>query len=257
MNSVKRPLLNYFGGKWRIAPWIISYFPEHEIYCESFGGSASILMRKPRSKREIINEVDQELVNLYFVARDHGRELQEKLMLTPHSRWEYRRSMEPTADPVEKARRTIVRCYFGIGDSFLHNHNSFRNSKDSNTCVASSWKSYWECFEQIIVRLQGVTIDCLSYKETFDKYDSKNTLFYLDPPYPPATRSKKHNYRFDWSDFEHMEFLNFCRSVKGKVIISGYDCDIYESNLSDWNTSRRDALGQKGTRRTEVIWMNF
>ena len=108
MKSVKRPLINYFGGKWRLAPWIIENLPAHKIYIEPFGGSLSVLLRKERSKREIINDVDGELVNLYRVARDQGKELQEKLRLTAHSRSEYRLSMEPADDPIEQARRTVV-----------------------------------------------------------------------------------------------------------------------------------------------------
>lgn len=253
--TAKRPLLNYFGGKWRIAPWIIENLPAHKIFIEPFGGSLSVLLRKERSKREIVNDIDQELVNLYQVARDHGQVLQEKLKLTPHSRVEYKNSMIVSDDPVEMARRTIIRCYFGIGDSFLHNHNAFRNSKVSNTCVASSWKNYGECFDTIVERLRGVTIECLPYEKLFEKYDSKESLWYLDPPYPLSTRSRKHGYREDWSNFKHMEFLGQVKALKGSVVLSGYDCDIYESEVGHWKTLKREALGQKGTKRTEVLWI--
>lgn len=250
-----RPLLNYFGGKWRIAPWIISAMPKHEIYCEVFGGSISVCLRKERSKREIVNDIDGELVNLYRVARDNGSELKEKLRLTPHSRSEYLLSMSPADNPVERARRTIVRCYFGIGDSFLHNHNSFRNSRESNTCVAKSWKSYWEQFEQITDRLAGVTIECLDWKKMLEKYDSKKTLFYLDPPYVHSTRSKKHNYRNELSTMEHVQLLEVSMALKGKVIISGYSNDWYELSLKDWTRIDRVCAGQSGTSRTEVLWI--
>lgn len=255
VKSVKRPLINYFGGKWRLAPWIIENLPAHKIYIEPFGGSLSVLLRKERSKREIINDVDGELVNLYRVARDQGKELQEKLRLTPHSRCEYRLSMEPAEDPIERARRTVVRCYFGIGDSFLWNHNAFRNSKDSNTCVASSWKSYHESFEGIIDRLAGVTIENLSYERLFEKYDGTDVVWYLDPPYVPQTRTKKHAYREDWSALKHVQFLGEVKKLKGHVVLSGYDSDIYRSELQDWNITTKEALTNGAKKRTELLWI--
>lgn len=240
-----------------MAPWILQHSPKHKIYCEVFGGSVSVLLRKERSKREIINDLDQELVNLYQVTRDHGQDLKEKLRLTPHSRAEYKLSMTPADCRIERARRTIVRCYFGIGDSFLHNHNAFRNSKDSNTCVASSWKSYVDTFDGIIERLAGVTIECLDWRKMLEKYDSKDTLFYLDPPYVHASRSKKHNYRIEFSTMEHLEFMGSIRKLKGKVLLSGYKSEIYEQDLREWSCFSKEALGQKGTKRIEMLWVKL
>src|SRR6185312_12415259 len=129
-----RPLLNYFGGKWNAGPWIISHFPDHEIYVEPFGGGASVLLQKPRSKREIINDIDLEIVNLYRVMRNAWPELERLLKLTPHSRVEYQDAYEDSNDMVEQARRTLVKSYFGIGYSQFHKGNGMRTSKTSGTC---------------------------------------------------------------------------------------------------------------------------
>lgn len=249
----KRPLLNYFGGKWMLAPWIIESMPEHKIYIEPFGGSLSVLLRKPRAKREIVNDIDSELVNLYLAARDHGENLKRLLELTPHSRDEYKKSMIKTDEPIEQARRTIVRCYFGIGDSFLHKHNAFRNSKTSNTCVAKSWKSYHEAFLGIKERLSGVTIENLSYEKLFEKYDSKDALWYLDPPYAPTTRSKKHSYREDWTNFHYVKFIGEIQKLKGSVILSGYDFDLM-SELSHWEIKKKQSKTQSGFKE-ETLWI--
>jgi DNA adenine methylase len=103
---IKRPLLRYHGGKWRIAPWIISFFPSHRVYVELFGGGGSVLLRKGRSHEEVYNDLDSDIVNLFRVTRGNGEELRRKLALTPFSREEYVLSYRPTNDPVEKARRT-------------------------------------------------------------------------------------------------------------------------------------------------------
>ena len=66
---VSRPAMRYLGGKWRLAPWIISHMPAHRTYTEPFGGAASVLLRKPRVHAEIYNDLDGEIANLFRVLR--------------------------------------------------------------------------------------------------------------------------------------------------------------------------------------------
>jgi DNA adenine methylase len=66
----KRPLLRYHGGKWRLAPWIISMMPAHRVYVEPFGGAASVLLQKPVSKVEVLNDKYSRVVNVFRVLRD-------------------------------------------------------------------------------------------------------------------------------------------------------------------------------------------
>ena len=70
-----RPMVRWHGGKWVLAPWIISHFPPHQIYTEAFGGAASVLLKKPRCYAEIYNDLDGEIVNLFRVARERGKDL--------------------------------------------------------------------------------------------------------------------------------------------------------------------------------------
>lgn len=84
-----RPLLRYHGGKWKLAPWIISHMAEHKTYVEPFGGGGSVLIRKPRAYAEVYNDLDGDVVNLFRVARDRGEELRQALALTPFARGEF------------------------------------------------------------------------------------------------------------------------------------------------------------------------
>ena len=140
--AVGRPILRYHGGKWMLAPWIISHFPEHRTYVEPFGGAASVLLQKPRTYSEVYNDLDGEIVNLFRVVRDNGAALIEKLKLTPFARQEYRLSFETCDDALEQARRTVIRSFMGFGSNALARgiKSGFRgNSSRSGTTPAHDW----------------------------------------------------------------------------------------------------------------------
>lgn len=84
----RRPVLRYFGSKWRLAPWIISHFPKHHGYVEPFGGGCNLLLRKPPSKVEVYNDLDGDVVNFFRVLREKMPELLRAIELTPYSRQE-------------------------------------------------------------------------------------------------------------------------------------------------------------------------
>lgn len=246
-----RPALDYFGGKWKHANKIIETFPEHKTFVDVFCGAASITIRKPRSKNEIINDINNELTDFFYVLRDQNVELREALKKTPYSREEYFRCREFSHNKVEQARRTVVKSWFGIGDS-LDNQTGFRVSLSQGGSTTDPWLTYVDYLHLYAERLRGVIIENLDYKEIFNRYDKEDTLFYLDPPYILSTRSKKHAYKFDWTDKDHHELLGELTKIKGKYVLSGYDSDKY-SNL---NADKKSfsATSQKG-KRTEVLWI--
>jgi len=119
-------VLRYHDGKWRLAPWVVSHFPEHRIYTEAFGGAASVLMQKPKVYAEVYNDLDSEVVNVFRVLRDRSTaaELERLIRLTPFSKDEFREAYEPAADPVEQARRTVVKSFMGFGSGAIHARSS-------------------------------------------------------------------------------------------------------------------------------------
>ncbi len=258
---VKRPIVRYHGGKWLLAPWIISHFPDHRVYVEPFGGGGSVLLRKQRSYAEVYNDLDDEIVNVFRVARDHGACLKELLHLTPFARTEFLEAYEPTDDPVERARRTIIRTFMGFGsDGMSSKHKTgFRaNSNRSGTTPAHDWKNYAEVFDLLIERLRGVIIENRDAKQVMETHDQKDALHYVDPPYVFSTRSEKGagEYKHEMDDDEHRALAAFLSTLKGTVIVSGYPSDLYAGLYEGWHVEEKQALADGALARREVLWMN-
>lgn len=252
-----RPILRWHGGKWILANWIISHFPSHKVYVEPFGGAASVLMRKERSYAEIYNDMDGEVVNLFRVARDNGRELKKALELTPFARDEFVLSYEETSDPLEQARRTVVRSFMGFGSNSHNQPTGFRaNSNRSGTTPAHDWANYPNALEKLIERLMGVCIENRNAIEVMRAHDSDQTLHYVDPPYLPETRDKGGDYRFEMSVDQHVTLSGELKRLSGSVILSGYQSRLYDELYSDWQKIERASYADGARARKEVLWLS-
>jgi len=261
-----RPVLRYHGGKWRLAEWVISHFPQHDVYVEPFGGAGSVMMRKPRAlKGELINDLDGEVVSLFRVLRDpaQARELERLLRLTPYARSEYESAYTAAADPIEQARRTLLKSFAGFGSDGLTATwvTGFRDNLTRGRGIpATDWANYPDAIEAMTARLRGVVIENRPAAEIIKKHDARPTLFYCDPPYPHSTRKgyvkRKHSYRFEMSDDEHRELAGMLRGVKGMVVLSGYDCPLYAELFGDWHRVECSARADGAGERTECLWLN-
>lgn len=255
-----RPTLRYHGGKWRLAPWIISHFPEHRVYTEVFGGGGSVLMRKPRSYAEVYNDLDGEVVNVFKIVRERGAELKEFLYLTPFSRKEYLGSYPPfiPTDPLIRAARTIIKSFMGHGSESIKRQNGFRsNSNRSGTTPAHDWANWPDAVPAMIERLRGVVIEDRDAKSVLLTHDSPETLHYVDPPYVHSTRKSKHEYKFEMTDQQHVELAEVLKSLKGKVVISGYPSPLYNKLYKGWRVVKKKAMTDAAGKRVEVLWLNF
>ncbi len=257
---VRRPILRYHGGKWTLAPWIISHFPVHRVYVEPFGGGASVLLRKPRSYAEVYSDVNGEIVNLFRMVRDRGDELRELLLWTPFAREEYELSFLVADDPLEQARRTVVRSYMGFGSNSLQRKvcSGFRASSNrSGTTAAHDWANYPECIDAIVERLRGVVIEHRPALDIIAQQDTPETLHYLDPPYLHATRSYmvagKRGYEHEMSDEDHRALCEAVLGLAGMVVISIYDCPLYREYFADWLWLNKETFADGARRRVESL----
>ena len=267
MSAPNRPVLRYHGGKWLLAPWIISHFPAHRVYVEPFGGAASVLMQKPRSYGEVYNDLDGEIVNLFRVLRDNvtAQELRRLLDLTPFARIEYRAAFEESTDPIEQARRTVIRSFMGFGSNSLNRNikSGFRsNSNRSGTTPAHDWVNWPSRINEYVERLRGVVIEDKDAAGVICQHDSVETLIYADPPYCHETRMTvtqhgAHGYTHEMTDDDHRTLAEVLHKAADMVVLSGYACPLYDDELfPGWQRIERPSLADGALPRIEVLWIN-
>ncbi|EHV5556830.1 DNA adenine methylase [Vibrio parahaemolyticus] len=268
LNSKKlhTPVLRYHGGKYRLSKWLYEFFPNHKTYVEPFGGAASVLLRKERSHGEVYNDLDKDIFNLFNVLRDResSSRLIELCHLTPYSRDEFKLAYEFTEDPIERARRTIVRSAMGFGSGAATGHSTgFRceASRKYNTS-AHCWAKYPPVLKYVNERLQGVNIENRPAIDCMVKHDSFDTLHYVDPPYLHDTRTINSSgsvYRHEMDVGDHEKLLSTLISLDGSVVLSGYNSEMYNDYLVGWKREEkrsRISAGRGTGIRTECVWIN-
>lgn len=267
--TVTSPAIRYHGGKFRLAPWILGFFPEHRIYVEPFGGAAGVMIQKPRAYSEVYNDLDDELVNFFRVVQDAGQrqQLVEALVFTPYARREFELAWEPAAEPVERARRLVIRAQMGFGSAgATKGTTGFRiDTKREYETAQGVWARYPASLAALGQRLAGVLIEHRPAVEVLAAQDSRETLFYVDPPYVHQTRCRitrkdsARGYRHEMDDADHQALLDALRGLQGMVVLSGYPHPLYDEALAGWDchqTPARISAGRGTAVRTECVWLN-
>jgi DNA adenine methylase len=252
------PVLKYPGSKWKIADWIISHFPPHTTYLEPFFGSGAVFFTKPLSKVETINDIDGNIVNLFKVIREQPEELARLIEFTPWARDEYYASYESTDDPLEKARRFLVRCWQGYGTDISHKVG-WNNAKRGSLRVSRN-NEFLKLPQNIILaaeRLKHAQIENRPAVELIQEYNSLEVLIYADPPYTFDTRTGGKRYENEMTQDDHVELLKALKQHKGPAIISGYQNELYDRILQDWDKEIIETIAVSGGQRQEAIWINF
>lgn len=266
--AVEAPALRYHGAKFRLAPWVMQFFPEHKAYVEPFGGAAGVLLQKPRAYAEVYNDLDDDIANFFRVLRDPGQSacLLELLQLTPYARAEFELAYKECDNPIERARRTAVRACMGFGSAgATKGVTGFRiDTARPHGTAQHLWTRYPGQLAAVIERMQGVLIENRPAIEVMRQHDAVDTLHFVDPPYVLATRvlqgsGSKGYYRHEMTDDQHLELLETVKGLSGMVVLSGYPSALYEHELADWQvhtTASRISAGRGTAMRTECVWVN-
>lgn len=257
----------WYGGKFSHLDWLLPLLPQTTHYCEPFGGSAAVLINREPSPIETYNDLDGEVVNFFRVLREQKAALVEAVGLTPFSREEFESAIkEPTngLSDLERARRFFIRAR-QVRTGLAQTASSGRwahcrlTSRAGMAGAVSRWLGSVEDLPEIAQRLLRVQIEHAPATEVIQRYDSEETLFYCDPPYPHESRGDAKAYRYEMTDDDHRQLAQVLHEVSGKVAISGYHGEIMDSLYSDWYCIDVPIANTHSVKkpRVEVLWMNY
>lgn len=256
--SVKKLVLKYYGSKFRLSNWIISFFPPHRHYVEPFGGGAAVLLVKEPSRLETYNDLNDEIVNFFRILREKPAELVRQIKLTPWARAEYEYCLDEIEieNSVERARRLFFRIWMNLQGGMIAVKSNWRRHNKGSKVITSSINA--DNLFDAAKRLQRVQIEKRDAFKLIKEMDSPDTLFYLDPPYVHRTRSSKKAYSHEMTDDAHREFAELLYSLQGFVVLSGYPSAIYQELFEEkgWKRFDKDAWTLRGTKKTECVWLS-
>lgn len=252
------PILRWPGAKWRMAEFICSMFPKHDVYCEPFFGSGAVFFTKPPSGTETINDIDENIVNLFRVVRESADELARVIEMTPYARDEYKNSYDRAADSeVERARRFLVRTWQAFGGKTSTMHSGWAHDRTNTVFRPKYWAvKLPERILQTVERLRMIQIENMDALKLIPLYSRSGTLLYIDPPYLANTRIQKH-YKCEFDQPEqHEKLLKLCLEHRGYCIISSYANDLYDEMLTGWEKRSMKVATNSGGSRIETVYMN-
>jgi DNA adenine methylase len=257
---LKSPL-GYLGGKSRLAKRIVEKIPSHTTYVEPFCGGAWVYFTKKPSRVEILNDRDGELVSFWNVIRHHLPEFLRCLDFSLVSREQFKK--ESRQDPelltdVQRAVRYYRLQRMGYGGKTVN--RSFGTSIASPNSL--NLHTVEDKLKETHKRMARTTIENLDACDCITRYDSKESFFYIDPPYWNADF---YAVSFKEQDFDRL--AQTLRSLKGKFILSLNDTPEVRAIFADFrieSIQTKYSLGNskvsketRSTDRKEVLIHNL
>jgi DNA adenine methylase len=269
-----RPPFSYYGGKQRMASKIIPYIPKHTVYVEPFCGSATLFFRKPWPNvtnsdhyREYINDKNELVINFFKQLALGDQKLIDYLNVIPLSESEHKKATYICKNP-EKHNETekAIGFYTSIQQSFSNVLNSGWGRGVYSRNLQATWSNNKDLTEYVS-RMQSVGITCRDALTIIKQYDSSQTFFYCDPPYPNTDQG----YYSGYTESDLKNLIDLLTISKGSAIISCYnhdhlfDPDVWKKAEFNAVTSSKGRVGydrsKKGDessqnrKRTEVIYI--
>lgn len=263
-----RQLFPWVGSKWRLMPHLVPLMPDHKRYVSLFGGSAADILRKPRSKEEVFNDLDQDVANVFRVLQETAqrKQLCYRLEYTPYSRFQFTHCIEVVhsneSDSVRRAWAFLVCAICGFTGRAPSLSQAGGFAVNLHLPTSRRWERISDNVNAVARRFRRILVESRTWQKIIERHDGLDTFIYADPPYVAATRVNKKMYTNEMSNAQHRELLESLNCTKAKVMLSGYPHPLYEELLEHWrrqefNVNCTISPKRKKPRRTEVVWLNY
>ena len=278
-----RSSIRWHGGKSYQSKHILSLMPAHTRYCEAFFGSGAVLFAKEyEGVAEYVNDRNGTLCHFWSILADPANFAIFRRMVecTPFSQQEFDEAQQrlaggetPGAWNWDNEIRVAVDFFIinrqsrqGLGKDFATPTTRLRAGMNENV---SAWLSAVDGLPEVHERLRRVEIwneDSITFIDKLDK--SYDTLFYLDPPYVLNTRRDNADEygAFEMSLEDHKRLISYLlRGMRGKVLLSGYPNELYDSELTrergwryvDLEIPNHSSSSISKEMKCERLWMNY
>jgi DNA adenine methylase len=178
---------------------------------------------------------------------------------TLYARAEFDLAKQRCDDPVEAARRFIVRSrqsFLGKGEQWSYYVEGAHGGMASGV---RRWQRGIEELPAAHRRFQSVQIECDDWRTVMSRYERPETLYFLDPPYIPETRVYG-KYRHELNQDDHHELVARLLKFESMVVLSGYDHETYKPlERAGWKRVDyhvRTYTSDYRAQRVESIWLS-
>lgn len=265
-----RPPVKIHGGKYYLAAWVLENFPEnyHTMdYVEPFVGAGSVFLNKKPSEFEVINDIDQNLIQIWRALRDEPTAFISRLKRTNYAESSFNRVKNRDGDYKDYMEHAVTEFILrrmsrgGLKQAFAWSERK----RGGIPGDVNAWNTIIEELPEIAQRCAKVNIFNKSAVDIIKAFDDDNSLIYCDPPYLHDTRTSKDSYEHELSTEDHVKLADTLNSCRGKVIISGYPSTLYSrlyhADLG-WKCVKKSIANHASqsktkTRKTECLWKNF
>ena len=264
-------ILQWMGGKFDLAPFIIKHMPQHNRYVEVFFGGGHVFWQKNLVKENIINDFNGNLINLYRVVAD---EIKYKLLIWRLENTIYSRELcdeyiklyyDKNFVFLPKLERAFIYLY--LNKTTFNGEFGCYIARESGTALYNVTPKVEAVHKKL--RQGNTVIEHLHFRDVIEKFDGIDTLFYLDPPYwITTTQMGNHYYEQLMKREEHEELIDILSNTKGKWLLSYDDVPIIREVYSEFNIIETPKMHQsssntnvggegKGLYKSELLITNF
>lgn len=248
---ISRPIVKLASDKWHVKDWILSNFPqdyENMTYIEPYGGTFDLVFVKNKSKFEVVNDQNEELINIFRALRDEPSEFIKKV-----------KGCKTTPEFFNKAHdKNLFEDYLDQAvNNFILRRISKNGEKEKYQKPSSpeAWKNGVKSLNTYAERISDVYLTNKKALEVINIFNTNDSFMYCDPPYLWENNAKC-VYSSEMTPECHMELYQLLNNFKGKVIISGCLSPLYKRLYKNWNIEKKK-VNNKKVQETEVIWKNF